>query len=71
MGNIELDGMNAEEIDILIRQLIQHIAEAKNKETLQIKYKTLQHPEDTVEMANIINEIRQLNQQIKLMHCNK
>ena len=36
-----------------------------------MKYKTLAHSEDTVEMANIRNEIHQLNQQIAVMGCNR
>ena len=43
----------------------------KNKAIPQMKYKTLAHSEDTVEMANIRNEIHQLNQQIAVMGCNK
>ena len=58
LENIKLDGKNTE---IVTRQLIQHITEAKNKPIPQTKYKTLPHPEDTVEMANKRNEIHQLN----------
>ena len=64
--NIELGGKNTEEIDRLTRQLIQHITEAKNKAIPQTKYKTLPHPEDTVEMVNIRDE---MHQQIEVMGC--
>ena len=50
-------------IDRVTRQLIQHITEAK-KAMPQKKYKTLPHHKDTIEMANIRDEIHQLNQQI-------
>ena len=60
--NVELNGKNTEEIDRVTRQLIQITTEAKNKAISQMKYKTLPHPEDTVEMANIRNEVHQLNQ---------
>ena len=53
--NIELDEKNIEETDRVNRKLLQHITEAKNKAIPQGKYKTLPHPEDTVEMANIRN----------------
>ena len=36
-----------------------------------MKYKTLLKPEHIVEMANIRNEIHQLNQQIEVMGCNR
>ena len=36
-----------EEIDRVTRQIIQYITEAKNKDILQTKYKTLSYPEDT------------------------
>ena len=62
MENIELDGKNTEEIDKVTRQLIQHKTEAKNKAVPQPKYKTLPNSKDTVEMANIKNEVHQLNQ---------
>ena len=64
---IELDEKNTEEINRVTRQLIHHIIEAKNKRNT----KTLPHPEDTVEMANIRNEIHQINQQIEVMGCNR
>ena len=51
--NMELDGKNSDEIGRYTRQLVQHITEAKNKSIPQTKYKTLPHPENTVEMANI------------------
>ena len=47
------------------RQLIQHITE--NKAFPKTKYKTLPHPKDTVERANIKDKIHQLNQQIEVM----
>ena len=53
--NIELNRKNIEKIDRVTRKLLQHITEAKNKEILQAKYKTLPHPEDTVEITNIRN----------------
>ena len=52
--NVELDGNNMEEIDRITRRLIQHIIEVKTKVIPQTKYKTLPHPEDTVEMVNIM-----------------
>ena len=66
--NIELDGKNTKEIDKVTRQLIQHRTEAKNKAIPQTKYKTLPHPEDTVEMANIRNKMHQLNQKIEVIN---